>query len=128
MARVEILASVFLAAVALTGCDPAPRWTSGKYEVYSIESSNDLKLGVDVGGGTQGLVMPQVIAVGEDSRWIVVARHPSGDKNVTLYYYFSKITDDPSNHGGEVVEGPLTEAQFKQRTSDHGLPPLTVYF
>lgn len=117
--------SAFAMILSLAACDPSPQWTSGDYEIYEI--SNGLKLGVDVGGGTQGLVMPQVIAVGEDARWIVAARHPGGDRSVTEYYYFLKAVGD-SRTGSEKVEGPFRDDQFKQKTSELRLPPLTIRF
>ena len=129
MTRITRIALLLLTASVLSGCDSGSKWKSGKYEVYWIDIPSDLTLGMDLGDGTAiGRVMPQVIAVGEDSKWIVAARHPQGDKSITEYYYFSKDADHPHKNADEIVQGPFTETQFKQKTSDHGLPPLTKHF
>jgi hypothetical protein len=115
-------------AIALSGCDPAPQWTSGNYEVYSISGPNDLKFGVDVGGGTQGLVEPQVVGIGEDAHWIVVKQHSNGDRIRTGYYYLRKRTRENQLKGLDAVQGPFSDAQFYQKTNELKLPPISITF
>ncbi len=101
---------------------------SGNYEVYSMGGPNELEFGVDVGGGIQGLVNPQVAAVGEDDLWVVVKQHPNGDKTKTDYFYFPKRSNAEQRKGHDVVQGPLSESEFARKTNDLKLPPLSRYF
>jgi hypothetical protein len=98
-----------LAAIALSGCESEPQWTSGNYEVYSMGGLSELEFGIDVGGGIHGLVNPQVAGVGEDARWIVLKQHPNGDKTKTDYFYLPKRNRDEQKKGLDVVQGPFSE-------------------
>ena len=126
--RSLIIASAILAASALTGCNSAPQWSSGNYEVYWISGSDKLKLGVDVGGGTQALVMPRVIAVGEDVRWIVAKRHPDNDQTRAEYFYLPKRNRDEQLKGADVAIGPFSETEFELKTKELNLPSFSRYF
>lgn len=128
---VALLQSIYTASflLILVGCDSGTRWQSGDYEVYWIDISEDLTLGLNLGGGSSiGRVMPRVIALGEDKRWIVAARHPDGDMKRTEYYYFAKAEDHPHKNADEVVKGPFTEHEFNLKSKELGLPPLTIRF
>lgn len=120
---------MLLFAIALAGCDSGTKWRSGKYQVYWIDVSSDLTLGIDTGDGMlHARVMPQVGSVGEDSRWIVATRHPNGNKSAIEYYYFSKADDEPSKNADEIVQGPFTASEFEQKSRELSLPPLTRQF
>ena len=123
-----IIIATCLAAIALSGCESAPQWTSGNYEVYSMGGQSELEFGVDVGGGIQGLVNPLVTGVGEDALWIVVKQHPNGDKTKTDYFYLPKRSSDEQKKGFDVAQGPFSETEFKQKTNDLKLPPFSRYF
>jgi hypothetical protein len=123
-----IIISACLATIALSGCESAPQWTSGNYEVYSMGGPTELEFGVDVGGGTQGLVNPQVAGVGEDALWIVVKQHPKDDKTKTNYFYLPKRSSDEQKKGLDVVQGPFSEKEFEQKSKDLKLPPFSRSF
>lgn len=72
--------------------------------------------------------MPQVFAVGEDAKWIVVGRYPNGDKSKEEFYYFAKADDGPYKETGEVVKGPFSSAQFEKLRQELGLPNWTKKF
>jgi hypothetical protein len=117
-----------LVTSALGGCNSAPQWSSGDYEVYWISSADELKLGVDVGGGMQALVMPRVIAVGEDVRWIVAKRHPDNDPIKTEYFYLPKKSRNERKKGTDVALGPFTEKEFEMKAKELKLPPFSQHF
>ena len=118
-----------IAAACFTGCDSGTVWKSGKYEVYWIETSSDLTLGYDLGGGgIIGRVEPQVFAVGEDDAWIVAARYPNGNKAKKEFFYFPKAQDHRYKNAAEIVLGPFTEAEFDKLKSDLALPDWSKRF
>ena len=130
MMNIARIVPSFLVAAALFGCDSGDRWESGKYRVYWIDASANLNLGYDLGngGGIIQRVEFQVISIGEDARWIVAARHPEGDKTKTEYFYFSKPDDGPYKNMNEIVQGPFTESEFRQKSKDLNLPFLSKHF
>ena len=79
-------------------------------------------------GSGHGRVMHQVIAVGEDSAWMVAAQHPNGDKEETLYYYFSKADDSPLKNADEIVKGPFSKVEFAAEKKRLGLPEFLKRF
>ena len=116
-------------AVILTACDSGTKWKSGKYEVYWIDVSSDLTLGLDIGDGMAiGRVMPQVYAVGENDTWIVAARHPNGNKSTSEFFYFSKAEDHAHKNAEEIVHGPFTEVEFAKIKADLKLPDWSKRF
>ena len=129
MMAIARIVSSLLVGVLLFGCDSGERWASGKYMVYWIDASANLKLGYDLGdGGIIQRVESQVIAIGEDALWIVVARHPECDKTKTEYFFLSKPDDAPSKNMNEIVQGPFTEAEFGQKSKDLNLPHFSKHF
>ena len=125
MMRAAVVLPTFLAVLTLSGCDPAPRWTSGNYEVYSMDVTGDLEFGVDVGGVTQGMVNPRVVAVGEDSMWIVVKRHPDGDRTRAEYFYLRKQSHEEQRKGLNAIQGPFSGTEFEQKAKDLKLPSFS---
>lgn len=118
-----------ISAMILTACDSGTKWKSGNYEVYWIDVSSDLTLGLDIGDGMAiGRVMPQVYAVGENDTWIVAARHPKGDNSTSEFFYFSKAEDHPHKNAEEIVHGPFTEVEFAKIKADLTLPDWSKRF
>jgi hypothetical protein len=125
---IPILVMVPILAFA-TGCYSGTKWKSGKYEVYWIDHSSDLTLGLELEDGNSiGRVGPQVFAVGEDDKWIVAARHPSGDKSKKEFYYFSKAADHPHKNADEIVLGPFTGDEFNGHKARLSLPDWDKQF
>lgn len=123
-----IIVSVFLAALALSGCESPSRWTSGNYEIYLMGGTDELEFGVDVGGGMQGLVNPKVLGVGEDNLWIVLKRQPFEHPTITEYFYLPKRNDEEQKKGRDAVHGPFSEAEFGQKIKELNLPPFSMHF
>ncbi len=92
----SLLLIVAVAGVSLflTSGDSGTHWKSGEYAIGWIDNERWLSITLEDGGG-HGRAMHEVIAVGEDSKWIVAAQHPNGKKEMTRYYYLSKADDEP---------------------------------
>lgn len=120
---------LMIAVACLTGCDSGTKWKSGKYEVYWIDVSSDLTLGLTLGNGVAiGRVMPQVYAVGEDDTWIVAAQHPNGDKTKSQFYYLPKAQDHEHKNAKEIVLGPFTKTEFEKLKAELALPDWSKRF
>lgn len=120
---------VCLISVLLSSCDPGERWSSGNYVVYAIDDSELIKFGVQVGGGgIQGLVRPKVVGIGEDPKWIVIERHPNGDKTRPEFYYLEKLQVSDQQNGKDVVHGPFSQAEITQKRVELKLPPISERF
>lgn len=128
MRNFVVTAVSFIFATVLIGCD-SPKWKSGHYEIYWIDQPNDLVLGRDLGRqGRIGRVMSQVYAVGEDEKWIVVARYPDGDRTIREFFYFNKNLDGDYKNAEDIVEGPFTRAEFRKKKLKYNLPSWSEYF
>jgi hypothetical protein len=93
---------MLFSAILLPSCDSWSFWQSGNYEVYAIDDSTRREFGVNLGGGgIQGLVEPIVVGIGEDTRWIVIKRHPDGDRTRTEFFYLAKLDEMPALFGPE---------------------------
>jgi hypothetical protein len=75
--------------------------------------------------GSQRRVGPRVFAVGADKHWVVAKQHPDGDRSVTNFFVIDAIRDSIRAENGEVVRGPLTEAEFQQLARKLHLPRFT---
>jgi hypothetical protein len=107
--------------VALAGCGrPADtHWKDGRYKVYATDSDFAVtRLGFDHSPGILGLVGPEVIAAGSDSKYVVVTRltHPS---DVTEYYIITKAAASDSEG---VTSGPFTLHEYEAQKAALKLP------
>ena len=58
-------------------------------------------------------VGPTVFAAGFDSQFVIVKRHPSGDRSKIEYFLLDRIKDDsPTRDPATSVSGPFTEHEF----------------
>ena len=81
-----------------------------------------------VGCAIDGLPDATVFAAGADTRYVVVARHPLGNRNVTEYFYFAR-TDRESRgwgNGPEKIIGPISADAFDAAQAKLRLPPLSI--
>ena len=81
-------------------------------------------------GGCAGEGLPDetVFAAGADARYVVVARHPHGNGNVTEYFYFARIDRESRGwgNGPEKIIGPISEDAFNAARASLKLPPLSI--
>lgn len=125
MKRFLLFAPVIV-AMALYFKEPSVEWRSGNYQVAWLDNDLSLYLSLDDSNGI-GRVMHKVVAIGEDSKWIVVQREPRNSASVE-YYYFSKSHDHRFKNADEATVGPLSLDAFEQVKSEHNLPDFTKKF
>jgi hypothetical protein len=65
-----------------------------------------------------------VFAVGHDTSYIVAARHPSNNRNVTEYFYLVRSLDGPNADRSASVRGPFDVGQFDMERTRLRLPSL----
>ena len=123
------LCTALFFVVTLSSCDSGTEWKSGDYKVYWIDVPTELVLGRDIGDENSiGRVMARVSRVGENSKWIVAARHQTTDSSIIEYFYFSKDSDTRYLNADEIVKGPFTGEQFRKEGARLGLPEFSVFF
>jgi hypothetical protein len=127
-AHSKITAVVFLCGL-LTGCglfDSGVVWRGGHYELAWIDIPDNVTLYYDAGNNSAiGRVEARVFAVGWDGRYVVAKQHPKGDKSITNYFIVDSQKDAPFADVKQAVIGPLTEAEFQQKSAQLKLPPFT---
>jgi hypothetical protein len=75
-----------------------------------------------------GLPNPTIFAGGADSRYVVLARHPGGNRKVTEYYYLIRTKDELHGLPPENVRGPFSLADFQVENAHLRLPPFSTTF
>lgn len=117
-------ALVVLVAVVAVSCGrpTAVPWKDGNFKVYATdEDFNSTRLGYDHHPGLLGLVEDDVIAAGSTAQFVFVERLDRAS-NRTEFYVVSKEVGD--SHSGN-VEGPFSEAQFRDIRASRKLPGFT---
>lgn len=122
-----ILVAAF-ASGALSSCnfDSGTPWQEGPYALKWIDTPDDVWLEYRrAGGGSDIRVDPRVFAVGRNEHYVVAKQHPRGDRSVTNFFVIDATRESPRSGRGDVVRGPLTEAEFERLSHELGLPPFT---
>ncbi len=120
------LFALFLCATLAGGClfDSGIPWKHAKYALIWIDDPRNVSLSYDAGEGSWiGRIEPSVFAVGSDERYVVAKQHPRGDKSITSYFIIEVAKDSLYAEPKDVVVGPLTEEDFKERSAQLRLPP-----
>ena len=63
-----------------------------------------------------------VYAVGWDRHYIVAMQHPENNRSITNYYYLDIGRDHEFAEPSASVVGPLTQANFRRKQAELGLP------
>lgn len=118
------LSHVIVAVIAMCTVSCGRRadmsWRDGNFEVYALDmDAKATKLGYNHHPGTLGLVEEEVIAAGSSAEFVFVERVEQSSRR-TEFYIIPK-EGMPKNHSG-TVEGPLSEAQFRELRSVRQLP------
>jgi hypothetical protein len=119
---------LILIAILSSGCyfDSGTPWKSGKYELLWIDKPDDVFLSYDLGAGSSSLrIESTVFAVGSDEHYVVAQQHPHGVKSITNYYILDIARDSRRAEPRDVVEGPMTEVAFRERSAQLKLPPFS---
>lgn len=124
--------SLFLIAslsLGLVGCgmfDSGVEWRGGPYALMWIDLPDTVHIARDEGKGSWApKIEQQVFAVGWNGRYLVAQQHPKGDKKITNYFILESQRDSPHAAAKDSVIGPLSEAEFTQKSKELGLPQFT---
>ncbi len=116
--------AIIFGCLGLTACGQPVRREKleDKYVLFAADVPEDLSICREVGKNScDGGVPATIAAVGMDGRYIVAAQNP-GNKKAITQYYFIDLTVPQSEMNG--VTGPLTKAQFDDKSRQLDLPRL----
>lgn len=100
-------------------------WEDEDYAVYVIDGQTQFGIKIDDEGSFHGRVEPEIIAVGSNEKFIVIARKIN--KSV-LYFYIEKSKDNKYLDSNEVIKAGYSLEVFNELKKQHGFPELSVYF
>ncbi len=119
-------AVIILLCGLMTGCglfDSGVVWKEGNYELVWIDVPNDVTLSYVLDKDSAvGRVEARVYSVGWDGRYVVAKQHPKGDKTITNYFIIDAQKDSKYADPAQTVIGPLTEAEYQQKSAALKLP------
>jgi len=116
-----LIVTVFL----LVGCDSS--WNDGPYEVY-YDAMNDRVLGRNMGDGMFiGRVEGNVIAIGNNAKYISVKNRGKGYE-IESYYFINKDKDGMYLNMDEITQGPFNKKHYYKLVAELGLPKLSKEF
>ena len=97
-------------------------WTDGNYEVTDNAGASYIKtLYHDKIGRVN-----YVTNITSNSRFIIVKSKGSPKNNTTYYWIIDKEKDNPFLNSDEIVEGPFSLTQFKERRKKLGIIHLKL--
>jgi hypothetical protein len=106
--------------------DSGVEWRGGPYALMWIDLPDSVFVARDEGKGSwTPKVEQQVFAVAWNGRYLVAQQHPKGDKKITNYFIVDSQKDSPHATPNDSVIGPLSEAEFKNKSQELGLPQFT---
>lgn len=107
-------------ALLLSACDSRTLWEDEKYEVYWIDSPDNIELGIKVDDSSFiGRYRP--LSVGSDKNYLVV-------RDTRGYFYVVKAEDDWKDDIRRGQHGPYTLAQFNVVKRNLKLPDFEKHF
>ena len=125
--RIVIVASLLTAGpTACSLFDSGTEWENSTYKLAWTDTSDNMSLSRKLpGGNTIGRVDATVYAIGANARYVVVKQHPGGDRSKTLYFIVDVQSDTDHADPKDVVEGPLTESQYRDKAAVVELPQFS---
>jgi hypothetical protein len=114
---------------SLSGCglfDSGVEWKGGRYELLWIDTPENISIYRTLPDGHHvGRIDATVYAVGWSGQYLVAKQHPAGDKSKLNYFILDSGADSDYADPKMVVMGPLTEPQFRAKSTELKLPPFT---
>jgi hypothetical protein len=118
---------IIVAAITLSACGYVrDEHIDGPYRLVAIDSFDETDVCYELPhDACIGRVPPTVYAVGFDTKFLVIARHPSGEQSTSEYYYLIRALDGPLIDPSVSVRGPYDAATFRVESKRLGLPGFT---
>ncbi len=76
-------------------------------------------------GTFHGRIEPEIIAVGSNDKFVVIARRVGES---TIYFYIDKSADNIYLNSDEIIDTGYSLEQFKELKVHHRLPEFSTYF
>ena len=98
-------------------------WKDGNFKIYATDADfNATTLGYDHHPGLLALVKAEVVSAGSTAQFVFVERTDTNFKRTEFYIIPKEASAD--THSGK-VEGPYSEAQFREIRIARHLPDFT---
>jgi hypothetical protein len=96
----------------------------GPYRLVAIDVDEQMGVCYSIPDACIGRISETVFAVGHDPSYIVAARHPSNNRNITEYFYLIRSMDGPNADPSASVRGPFNADQFELERARLRLPVM----
>ena len=100
-------------------------WEDEGYAVYVIDGQTHFGIKIDDAGTFHGRVESEIIAVGSNEKFVVIARKINES---VLYFYIEKSKDNKYLDSNEVIEAGYSLEVFNELKKQHSFPEFSVYF
>jgi hypothetical protein len=123
--RRRLIAGSLPIALAVTACGFVHDQTiDGPYRLVAIDVMEQMNVCYSIKDACVGRISETVFAVGHDASYIVAARHPLNNRNVTEYFYLIRSMDGPVADPSASVRGPFDAGKFEAERVRLRLPSL----
>jgi len=93
--------------------------------VYTIDGQSYFGIKIDDEGTYHGRIEPEIVAVGSNDKFVVVARKI---RESTVYFYIEKAVDNIYLNSDEIIETGYSLEKFNELKKHHRLPEFSAYF
>jgi hypothetical protein len=112
-----------LIVVAVTACGFVhDQEIDGPYRLVAIDVEEQMDVCYAIQDACVGRISETVFAVGHDASYIVAARHPTNNRNITEYFYLIRSMDRPVADPSVSVRGPFDAKTFEAEKTRLRLP------
>ena len=121
----RIFGLLLLLVVILIVWSDSNLWEDEMYAVYVIDGQAYFGIKIDDEGTFHGRIEPEIVAVGSNDNFVVVARKI---RESTIYFYIEKSADNIYLNSDEIIETGYSLERFNELKKNHGLPEFSAYF
>ena len=106
---------IFLLSFSMSACDSDTYWEDDTYIVAWVDTGDNVMVYRKLGDGASiARIVPEVVAVASDNKYLTARVRPIGAA-INVYYYLVKSLDNDFLNGNEIAIGPLSEMEFEAK-------------
>jgi hypothetical protein len=125
--RNRMFVGLLVAVAALAACGFVhDQNIDGPYRLVAIDVDEQMGVCYSIKDACVGRIGETVFAVGHDASYIVAARHPSNNRNVTEFFYLVRSLDGPTTDSSASVRGPFDAGQYDVERARLRLPSMDI--
>lgn len=133
MQKTSLLTFILVLSTPLAGCWQTVVFDekiSGPYRLSAIEITEEMSVCYELKEEDTciGRIPETVFSVGWNENFIVAKQHPPANKAVTNYFILDRKKDAKYVDPSVTVIGPLSEFEYKKKSSLMSLPEFTRTF